>query len=185
MAPAAATVGQRYRARLVETSGSGTLIMEVVRPDGTTVCGPTSAPDLGCALDTAGANRIYVYASGGLTTANYRIVLEKFPNPTGCTTKSIGDPAETRAIDDPGELDCVTLHGHREPGRSHYVGPLSGTLNQLTEVLRPDGTTVCPATFADDFVCDLDVNGKFTVLVYDGVGTGADTGTYSLRLSEP
>ena len=102
MAPAAATVGQRYRARLVETSGSGTLIMEVVRPDGTTVCGPTSAPDLGCALDTAGANRIYVYASGGLTTANYRIVLEKFPNPTGCTAKSIGDPAQTRADRRPG-----------------------------------------------------------------------------------
>ena len=58
-----------------------------MRPNGTTVCGPTCAPDLGCPLDTAGANRVYVYATGGLSTANYRIVLEKFPNPTGCTRR--------------------------------------------------------------------------------------------------
>ena len=94
-------------------------------------------------------------------------------------------PAETRAIDDPGELDCVTFTGSASQDVRIYVGPLSGTLNPLTEVLRPDGSTVCPATFSDDFVCDLDVNGKFTVLVYDGVGTGADTGTYSLRLLDP
>ena len=187
LAPAAATVGQRYRARLVETSGSGTLIMEVVRPDGTTVCGPTSAPDLGCALDTAGANRIYVYASGGLTTANYRIVLEKFPNPTGCTPLDYGDrPSVT--FDDPGELACYTFTGSSGDRIRERTIQTTGALNPLTEVLRPDGTTVCPATFADDQTCALDTNGKQTLLVYDGVGTGADLGTAELtieRLNNP
>ena len=142
LAPAAATVGQRYRARLVETSGSGTLIMEVVRPDGTTVCGPTSASDLGCAIDTAGVNRIYVYASGGLTTANYRIVLEKFPNPTGCTALDYGDrPSVT--FDDAGELACYTFTGSTGDRIRERTIQTTGALNPLTEVLRPDGTTVC------------------------------------------
>ncbi len=52
--------------------------------------------------------------------------------------------------------------------RSIFV---SGTVNPLTEVLRPDGTTACASTFADELTCTADVAGIYTVLVRDGNGT--------------
>ena len=90
-AHAGAASGQRWQVRVVETSRPRRrLLFEVVRPNGTTVCGPTSATDTSCLLDAAGTNRVYVYASGGVQTANYRIVLEKFPTPTDCTAAAYG-----------------------------------------------------------------------------------------------
>ena len=99
-------VGQRYQVRVVETSGAATLLFEVVRPDGTTVCGPTGSTEASCLLDAAGTNRIYVYANGGLQTANYRIVLERFPSPVGCTATAFGT-SSVATIDNPGEIELL------------------------------------------------------------------------------
>ena len=44
-ARAGGAAGQRYQVRVVETSGAATLLFEVVRPDGTTVCGPTGSAE--------------------------------------------------------------------------------------------------------------------------------------------
>ena len=96
-ARAGGAVGQRYcRSAWSRPRAPATLLFEVVRPDGTTVCGPTAAPDTSCLLDAAGTNRIYVYASGGLTTANYRIVLESSPAPVGCTATGLRRPRRWR-----------------------------------------------------------------------------------------
>ena len=107
---AGGAVGQRYQVRVVETSGAATLLFEVVRPDGSTVCGPTGATDASCLLDAAGTHRIYVYSSGGLQTANYRVVVERFPNPVGCAAGDSATP-QVRTIDNPGEIDCFTFAG--------------------------------------------------------------------------
>ncbi len=180
------SVGQRYFVRVVETSAAAaTLVVEVVRPDGSTVCAPTGSTDSVCVLDAAGTNRVFVYDASGLQTTDYRVVLERFPNPVGCTPKAIGDPAQIRPINDPGEIDCVTFTGSASQDVRIQAAPTSGTINPVTEVLRPDGTTVCGPTFADDFVCDLDGNGKHTVIVRDAAGTGSSTGNYSLRLLAP
>ena len=112
-------------------------------------------------------------------------MLERFPSPVGCTAKTIGDPAQVRPIDDPGEIDCITFSGSASLDVRVRSIPVAGALNPVTEVLRPDGTTVCANTFADDFVCDLNVNGAHTVLVREGAGNGEATGTYSLQLSDP
>ena len=170
---------------MVETSGAATLLFEVVRPDGTTVCGPTSAVDASCLLDAAGTNRIYVYASGGLTTANYRIVVERFPSPAGCTAKTIGDPAQVRAIDDPGEIDCVTFTGTASQDVRVRAMRVSGALNPLTEVLRADGTTVC----AGDLRRRLRLRPRRQREVHGDRPRGRrhrrGDGTYSLQLLDP
>ena len=170
-ARAGGAAGQRYQVRVVETSGAATLLFEVVRPDGTTVCGPTGSAEASCLLDAAGTNRIYVYASGGLQTANYRIVLERFPDPLGCTARPSAPPrwrrSTTRA-----RSRCYTFTGASGDRIRARVIPTSGALNPVTEVLRPDGTTVCANTFADDQTCALDANGTHTVLVREGAGNG-------------
>ena len=105
---AGGAVGQRYQVRVVETSGAATLLFEVVRPDGSTLCGPTGATDASCLLDAAGTHRIYVYSSNGLQTANYRVVVERFPNPVGCAAGVFGD-SEVATINNPGEIACYTF----------------------------------------------------------------------------
>ena len=172
--------GQRYQVRVVETAGAGTLLFEVVRPDGTTVCGPTGSPEASCLLDAAGTNRIYVYANGGLTAANYRIVLERFPNPLGCADTAFGDSVVAN-INNPGEIACYTFSAASGDRIRSRVIPTSGALNPLTEVLRPNGTAVCGVTFADDQTCALDTNGLHTVIVREGAGNGEATGTAAVR----
>jgi hypothetical protein len=54
----------------------------------------------------------------------------------------------------------------------------------MTEVLRNDGTTLCGPTFSDVFNCVLTTNGSHTVIIRDGAGTGASTGSYALELDE-
>ena len=183
---AGAASGQRWQVRVVETSPApATLLFEVVRPNGTTVCGPTSATDTSCLLDAAGTNRVYVYASGGVQTANYRIVLEKFPTPTDCDLVSVGDPAQNRGVSAAGAIDCVRFTGPAGSDVRVQAPTLSGTWEPLTDVLKTDGSTECGSTFADDFVCHLNTGGTHTLIVRDGGGLGERTGTYSLRLSEP
>ena len=182
---AGGAVGQRYQVRVVETSGAATLLFEVVRPDGSTLCGPTGATDASCLLDAAGTHRIYVYSSNGLQTANYRVVVERFPNPVGCTSKSIAIPRRCGRSTTPGEIDCVTFAGTASQDVRVRVIAQSGALDPTAEVLRPDGTAVCGVNFADDFVCDLTSNGEHTLIVREGAGSGEATGTYSLQLLDP
>ncbi len=181
-ARAGAVVGQRWRIRVVETSGAATLIHEVVRPDGTTVCAGTGAVESSCLIDTAGTHRILVYDSSGLQTGDYRIVLEKFPAPVGCTAVTVGAAPVLRSVSDPGALDCLTFTGANGDNIRVKVISQSGAWNPVTEVFRPNGTTVCANTFADQFDCLLDGNGNHTILVRDASSNGEATGTYTVEL---
>ena len=154
-ARAGGAAGQRYQVRVVETSGAATLLFEVVRPDGTTVCGPTGSPDASCLLDAAGTNRIYVYASGGLQPPTTGSCSSASPTRSGARRRRSAIRRRCAAIDDPGEIDCVTFTGSASQDVRVRSIPVAGALNPVTEVLRPDGTTVCATTFSDDFVCDL------------------------------
>src|SRR5438552_17693325 len=79
------TAGDRTRVRVVKTSGASFFpTQEVVRPNGTTVCGPTSAADQTCGLDTTGIHKIIVRDSAGTNTGGYAIAIQRLNNPTGC-----------------------------------------------------------------------------------------------------
>jgi hypothetical protein len=68
-----ATAGQSVDAHLVHTSGGLVPSQEVLRPNGTTACGPTTAVDLTCTLDTTGAYTIVVEDQSGTNTGAYTI----------------------------------------------------------------------------------------------------------------
>src|SRR3989442_9983224 len=65
------TAGDQIRVRVAETASPLVATQEVVRPNGTTVCGPTSATDQTCGLDTTGTGRIIVHDNAGTNTGGY------------------------------------------------------------------------------------------------------------------
>lgn len=182
-----ATAGQRWFVHVVETSGTATLLQEVVRPDGTVMCGFTGASDLQCLLDQSGPFRVLVQDSGGLATGNYRVVIEKFPGATGCTAAQLGKRVGLE-VTKPGALSCVTFSGSTGDQVRIRDVVASGSWNPLTDVLRADGSTVCQGGFSDEFTCALTSGGQHTIVLRDGTGTGAATGSvgvYVQILNDP
>jgi hypothetical protein len=174
------TAGQVWRPRLVETSGTLFANLDLVRPDGTVLCSSTST-EASCTLDANGTYTFLVRDTAGTNTGNYRLELEKFPNPSGCTALAFGVP-KTANFAQAGTIQCFTFSGTGKPNVRIRVAATNGTINPETEGFRPDGTTVCPATFADDFNCQLDATGTHVLFVRDGAGTG--TGTASVQIDK-
>ena len=182
-----ASAGDRWRIRVVETGGTAQLNHEVVRPDGSTVCALNGSTDTTCLLDVNGEFRILVEDDNGLDEGNYRIVLEKFPGPTGCQTVDFGDPGEVEVALS-GALDCVKVTGASGDKLRVRVVSTGGTWNPVTDVTAKDGSTVCSITFADEFTCALTTGGATTIMVRDGAGTGSSLGTADIfiqRLNQP
>jgi hypothetical protein len=170
-----AKAGERWRVRVVETGGTANLLQEVVRPDGTVVCSLTGATDNTCLLDQDGPTRVFVQDSAGTATGDYRVVLERFPNPTGCTAAELGKRVAV-AVSKAGAIDCVTFTGKAGDFIRIRDVVTSGSWTPLSDVVRPDGSIVCQAGFADEFTCQLTTNGKHTLVLADGTGTGAAIG---------
>ena len=60
---------------VTETSSSPPFfsLHELVRPNGTTICGPTTGSPLNCSLDSDGTHVIVVGDNDGVDTGNYTI----------------------------------------------------------------------------------------------------------------
>jgi hypothetical protein len=69
------TAGERVRRWVVRTSGTLLPYHEVLRPDGTTLCGPTTSREQTCMLDTDGTHTVLVRDSSGTGTGSYRLSL--------------------------------------------------------------------------------------------------------------
>lgn len=173
-------VGQRWRLRMVETAGSLAAGMDLIRPDGTTLCGITYSIEITCTLDASGTHRVLVRDASGTLTGDYRLVVQRFPTPVGCAAVTVGGAAATDAMDVPGDMDCFTFSGVASSTVRVRVTKTSGTWTPYTEVLRPDGTTVCGPTTSGDFNCTIDVAGSRTILVRDVSGPGV--GNYTVEL---
>src|SRR5207249_1582636 len=160
--------------------------MTVQRPNGTTICGPTTSTDLTCALDTTGMHTIVIADSAGTNTGGYSIAIQRLNSPTGCTALTFGAPPKKGTIGVAGEMDCFTFSGiARDQIRVRLV-KTSGTLFPLQEVVRPNGTSICGPTTATDQTCPIDRTGTHTIIVEDSGGT--NTGDYSIamqRLNSP
>jgi hypothetical protein len=168
--------GERWRVRVVETGGTASLLQEVVRPDGTVVCSISGATDVTCLLDQSGPTRVFIQDSGGTATGNYRVVLERFPNPTGCEAAALGKRVPV-GVSKAGAIDCVTFTGKAGDFVRIRNVVTGGSWNPVTDVVRPDGSIVCQGGFGDEFTCQLTTNGKHTLVLADGTGTGAGIGT--------
>jgi hypothetical protein len=183
------TAGDRIRVRVARTSGSLLATQETVRPSGAKLsCGNTTNLDTTCAIPTTGTYRVFVYDNGGLATGNYSIAVQRLNNPTGCTALSFGGGSTAAAIGAAGELDCYSFTGAiGDRIRLRTVETSSSPPFLATqEVLRPDGTAVCPATSTQDTSCDIDAAGIHRIVVADN--NGPNTGGYAIaieRLNNP
>ena len=83
------SVGDRVRARAAETSGTLFAVLEMVRPDGTTLCGPTSLDQLTCQLDTAGSHTALVRDTFGTGTGDYELALTCIAVPCADTITTV------------------------------------------------------------------------------------------------
>jgi hypothetical protein len=73
-----AAVGDALRVRVVKVSGEFGPLMEVTRPNGTTLCGPTLGDDSTCTANTAGGHTILVRDMGpGTRTGEYTIAVSR------------------------------------------------------------------------------------------------------------
>jgi hypothetical protein len=73
-----------------------------------------------------------------------------------------GDTATVGAV---AETHCYSLAAASADRIRLWVVLTSGTLNPSTEVVRPNGTTLCAATTLDDFNCTLTTNGTHTITI--------------------
>jgi hypothetical protein len=123
-----------------------------------------------------------VHDSSGTSTGTYAILLQRLNNPVGCTTIVYGDPALAASIDAAAETDCFRFSGANADQARIRVVKTTGTVDPLTEVIRPDGTTICAATFSDDFTCVLNTGGMHTILIRDA--NGPNTGGYTVKVDK-
>jgi hypothetical protein len=172
-------VGDVLRTRTAETGGTLFAISEVIRPDGSTLCGPNSNVEATCTADQAGTYRVLL-SDNGTATGTYAIWFQRLNNPAGCTTIAFGGSPHAGSIDVAAETDCYRFSASNGDHVRVRVSKTSGTLNPLVEVVRPNGTTLCGPTTSVDFNCTLDANGKHTILVRDAGGTA--TGGYTARV---
>jgi len=172
--------GDRIRVRVVKTAGTLILYVEVLRPDGTTLCGPTTTQELTCLLDTSGTYTILVRDVSGPNTGSYLISIQRLNNPVGCNAPPFGTTTPG-SIAVAAETDCFTFIGTVGGQVRVKVIKTAGPLILYVEVLRPDGTTLCGPTTAPEFTCQLDTTGTYTILVRDL--SGRNTGNYTLTLT--
>src|SRR2546423_11498654 len=88
------------------TGGSFFPTQEVVRPDGTTICGPGFPNDLTCAPDDGGTYTVIVRDSTGTFTGNYTMAFRKLNSSSGCTALSFGAAPLAGTITVAGQTDC-------------------------------------------------------------------------------
>ena len=178
----ATTASQKLRVRVVETGSTPTLtaMIEVVRPNGTSVCTPTGAIEVTCALDTAGNHRIIVRDFTGQSTGTYRIAVQRLDNPVGCTALSYGGAPTEKTTSYAAEMDCLTFTGANLDDIRIRIIKTAGNLQPVTEVVRTDGTTKCTNDSNVDQTCTLDSGGTHRIIVRDAAGP--ETGTYRIQI---
>lgn len=178
------TAGDQIRVRVVETSGSLSAFQEIIRPDGTSLCG-TVVGEMTCLLDGNGNHTILVNDFGGTDVGAYSLYLQRLNSPAGCRGIDFGALPATGSIDEAAANDCFTfmmMAGDRVRGR---VVETAGSISAFQEIIRPDGTTFC-GTIVGEQTCLADADGTYTILIKDFGGTS--TGDYALyiqRLNNP
>jgi hypothetical protein len=189
----AGTTGDRIHANLVKTSGTA-LTAQLFNPTGGQVCifDPSSFSNpFACGLTAAGTQTLIVSGLvGGAGAGNYSLAIQRANNPVGCTALGFGASPTTGTIAVAAEEDCFTFTGNS--GDRIRVRPIatSGTLQFVSDVLRPSGTVACENTNSfggsPEFTCPLTFTGTHTLVLGDSLGTR--TGNYAVviqRLNAP
>lgn len=166
--------------RVIETSGDLWGRQEVLRSDGTTLCPSTTDKEQICQLDNNGLQTLIIKGHAGRGEGNYSFFLMRLNNPVGCVPFSFDDGPISASIELTAQTDCYTFDGGADDQVRILVSETSGNLWAEQEVLRSDGTVVCPATTDNEQTCPLESNGGHTILIQDFGGTYL--GDYQLNI---
>ena len=80
---------------------------EFIRPNGTSICGPSNNLERTCILDAAGSHKLLVTDNGGTNTGSYRIQIQRLNNPGGtCPFLTSGAAPTGGNIATSPEMDC-------------------------------------------------------------------------------
>lgn len=170
--------GDRIRVRVVTTSGALSPFREIIRPDGTSLCG-TVVTEMTCLLDASGVHTLLINDFGGTDTGNYSLYLQRLNEPVGCLPIAFSGVPTNGTIDVAAETDCYTFDGAVNNRIRVRTVAISGALAPFKEVVRADGTTLC-GTVTSEITCQIDADGSHTILINDFGAT--DSGEYQLTL---
>ena len=168
------------RIHAIDTGWGWDPVMEVLRPDGSTVCPATSLDSTTCELDADGEHTILVRDRDGTSAGLYRLAMIQLDGaPQECPMLATSPPAHGASIVNAAEIDCYTSWDAEAGARSLRAEATSGSLDPIVEVLRPDGTARCIRSAPEDwFDCYGDIYEYQRILVYDATGLG--TGNYEI-----
>ena len=166
----------RLLTRIVATSGPISPTVEVVNGNGTSVCGPDATLEQSCRLITAGPETIFVRDSAGPNPGAYTLYAQLDHTKT-CATVKLGKALQT-TIAAAGETDCYRVAAVQGDNLRVAVAATSGALQTQTDVIKPNGTTLCTTSTATEQTCNTTDDGVHTILVSDAAGT--KTGGYTI-----
>jgi len=181
------TAGQTVSAGLTPvTIANGNV--SILKPDGSTLAGPTGFNTGGGAIDsqvlpTTGTYAILVDPSG-TATGNVTLQLYNQPDVTGTITIDGATVTPTLAV--PGQRARYTFTG--TAGQWVNLGLTSVTISSSTvSLLKPDGTTLVSSSFTTsggslDPTTTLPATGTYTILVDPAI---LATGSMTLTLTSP
>ena len=172
--------GDRVRVRAVRTSGSLAPQVELA----SSACSAAPGAEVTCTLAADASVTVLVRDAARSQTGGYAISVQRLNQPVGCSALAFDPGTRTGAIA-AGETECWRFAGAAgDRVRIRLVTP-AAALAPLAEILRPDGTTRCAPSGAENQTCVLDASGTHTILVRDAAAT---VGGYALglqRLDDP
>lgn len=180
--------GDVIRVRLIGTSGNIDPNAELVRPNGTTLCGPTRHDEFTCTVDTTGAHAVFLRDFWGTRTGGFALSLQRLNDPQHCTALSPGAPPLIVRVGVPGETSCFTFPPSAAGDSVHVrLIRVSGDIDPHAELVRPNGTTLCGPTRSDEFTCQIDLAGHHALHVRDfwGGRTGEFSVAFAIAGSNP
>jgi len=174
------------QARVVRTSGTGVLAVQIYDANGVLRCWtfPGTDATTQCAVPTAGG---HVRVLGDQSTANtgYNLSVQRLNNPGGCTPVGFGPITPTSGVIVPiGEDDCYTFDSVAGDVIQARVVRTSGTGVLAVQIYDATGAPRCGSFFGTDVTTQCAVptaGGHVRVL---GDSTTANTG-YTLSLRRP
>jgi hypothetical protein len=173
-----AAAGDHLRVRVVPTSGTIEPNTEMLNPNGTTFCGPSTAIEQSCRVNSSGGQTIFIRDLVGTNTGGYSLYVQRLNAPEPCTVIELGGAAVDDAITTPGAATCFTFTAIGNRKVHVDVAETSGTLDAMIEIIKPNGVPLCPPTSEPRLVCLLVPSGDYSILVRDTAGP--NTGTFTL-----
>lgn len=170
--------GDMVRGRVVETAGSTSAYQEIVRPNGSTLCGAIGI-ETTCLADTTGTFTLLVKDFGGANTLSYNVYIQRLTNPPRCLPLPFGGSPLNGILNVPAETDCFVFSGLANANVRVRAVEITSGFSAFIEVVRPDGTNLC-GTIGIEITCELNIGGSYTILIKDF--NGANTGEYELSL---